>query len=369
MKQLLFLFLFPCLAMAQYTGNGNQKITLGEQTTADGLLFRGLASIDTVTATSKITRANKQDTSAFILLDTVTNLLWHYKTGSNKWIQAGGGTSVTTFNAGTTGLTPSTATSGAVTLSGTLAVANGGTGSNSFESGNIPFSNSTLLTSDTSLYWDNINKRLGIGTKTPSSPLSLKGRITMFGGNDAVFFSSNGVSEDKWHFGVGGSVPSSQFSITQSNVATRLIIINDGDVLMGYTADNGAYKLQVNGQIFATNATIATSDKKFKENIAPLNKGLEIVNKLKPVTFNFISNTENNFSEYEEVGFIAQDVDRALSTETFAKSIVKSADDSEPTSSMGLATQNLIPILVKAIQEQQVLIKALEQRILILENK
>jgi hypothetical protein len=34
---------------------------------------------------------------------------------------------VTTFSAGTTGLTPSTATSGAVTLAGTLAIANGGT--------------------------------------------------------------------------------------------------------------------------------------------------------------------------------------------------------------------------------------------------
>ena len=35
---------------------------------------------------------------------------------------------VTTFSGGTTGLTPSTATSGAVTLAGTLAPANGGTG-------------------------------------------------------------------------------------------------------------------------------------------------------------------------------------------------------------------------------------------------
>ena len=35
---------------------------------------------------------------------------------------------VTTFSAGTTGFTPSTATSGAVTLSGTLNVLNGGTG-------------------------------------------------------------------------------------------------------------------------------------------------------------------------------------------------------------------------------------------------
>jgi hypothetical protein len=37
-------------------------------------------------------------------------------------------TGVTTFSAGTTGLTPSTANNGAITLGGTLAVANGGTG-------------------------------------------------------------------------------------------------------------------------------------------------------------------------------------------------------------------------------------------------
>ena len=98
MKQLLslFLLLLPYLVLAQYPSNGNQKITLGEQTTADGLIWRGVASIDTVTATSKITRANKQDTSAYLLLDTVTNLLWHYKIGSNGWSQAGGSTFDTT---------------------------------------------------------------------------------------------------------------------------------------------------------------------------------------------------------------------------------------------------------------------------------
>ena len=38
------------------------------------------------------------------------------------------GNFVSTFSAGTTGLTPSTATAGAITLSGTLVVGNGGTG-------------------------------------------------------------------------------------------------------------------------------------------------------------------------------------------------------------------------------------------------
>ena len=49
------------------------------------------------------------------------------------WTTVSGG--VTTFSAGTTGLTPSTATTGAVTLAGTLAVANGGTGITAFGTG------------------------------------------------------------------------------------------------------------------------------------------------------------------------------------------------------------------------------------------
>ena len=420
MKQLLFLLLFPCLAMAQYTGNAGQKITLGEQTTADGLVYRGVASIDTVTATSKITRANKQDTSAFILLDTVTNLLWHYKTASNGWIQAGGGVSVSSFSAGTTGLTPSDATTGAVTLGGTLAVANGGTGATTFTAASrIPYASSaTALTTNSNFKFEGdilyipsaiFNGGTNYGYTFAAKALTSSSGAGIFirGAQDAdttlpITFGypyvNIGGSENRLNaiqtIGFGftngeyfppaeiGYITNSVSGFTNghlvfatrastSNVAPdeKMRITTDGKTLIGYTTDQGAYPLQVNGQIFATNATIATSDEKFKENIIPLNKGLEIVNKLKPVTFNFIPDTKNKFSEYEEVGFIAQDVDRALSTETFAKSIVKSADDSEPTSTMGLATQNLIPILVKAIQEQQALIKALEQRILILENK
>jgi hypothetical protein len=157
-----------------------------------------------------------------------------------------------------------------------------------------------------------------------------------------------------------------------SNYASNFPLLlnpNGGNTLIGYTASQGAYKLQVNSQIFATNATIATSDIRFKENIQPLDKGLEIINKLKPVKFNFITTTENNFSEFDEIGFIAQDVEGALSTELFAKAVVKKLDEDKDDSALGLMTEKLIPILVKAIQEQQALIKALEQRIINLENK
>jgi len=52
-------------------------------------------------------------------------------------------TTVASFSAGTTGLTPSTATTGAVTLAGTLAVANGGTGSTSLTANNVILGNGT----------------------------------------------------------------------------------------------------------------------------------------------------------------------------------------------------------------------------------
>jgi hypothetical protein len=401
MKQLLFPLLFlPCLALAQYPANAGQKITLGEQTTADGLVYRGLAA-DT-------TRKPSVDTMAYILLDTATNIIWQYKKAtSNAWLRVGGSIS--------SGLT------------GTLPVENGGTGTTTISPNNYLIRTNSSGIFDTSAVYE-AGGNVGIGVEPTSiSKLDLSGQLRIRADgyttstltpnllivgntNNTGLFTGNippslfvvnrrlanislarigfnaGDGEVYGYFiadafgaglnndglpvaGIGMVAYSESPLLLITDNLERMRITSAGEVWIGYTADNGAYPLQVNGQIFATNATIETSDEKFKENILPLSKGLEIVNKLKPVTFNFISDTENNFSEYEEVGFIAQDVDRALSTETFAKSIVKQADDSDPNSTMGIASGNLIPILVKAIQEQQALIKALEQRILTLENK
>jgi hypothetical protein len=53
------------------------------------------------------------------------------------------GVAVTTFSAGTTGFTPSSATSGAVTLAGTLATTNGGTGLTAFTANQVFYASST----------------------------------------------------------------------------------------------------------------------------------------------------------------------------------------------------------------------------------
>ena len=56
-------------------------------------------------------------TNGYVLTSNGTTATWAASTGG-----------VTSFSAGTTGLTPNTGTTGAITLAGTLAIANGGTG-------------------------------------------------------------------------------------------------------------------------------------------------------------------------------------------------------------------------------------------------
>ena len=77
---------------------------------------------------------------------------------------------VTTFSAGTTGFTPSTATSGAVTLAGTLATTNGGTGLTSFTSGGVVYASSTsALATGSALSFDGTKFEVSRGTTANAS--------------------------------------------------------------------------------------------------------------------------------------------------------------------------------------------------------
>ena len=75
---------------------------------------------------------------------------------------------VNTFSAGTTGFTPSTASTGAVTLAGTLNVANGGTGATSLSGANIALTNvSNTFTLDQSISGLTVGKGNGaVATNT-----------------------------------------------------------------------------------------------------------------------------------------------------------------------------------------------------------
>ncbi|NBU34855.1 hypothetical protein EBS40_09620, partial [bacterium] len=162
MKQILSLALalIPCLAWAQYPSNGNQKITLGEQTTADGLIYRGVASTDTV-------RKPSIDTMAYMVLDTTTNIIWHYKKAtSNAWLR------LNLLPSDTASMLTNYWRSGR--FSGTLPVANGGTNTTTLTGNKVMVGNGTngVLT-PTNLHWDNENSRLGIGIPNPALTLTV----------------------------------------------------------------------------------------------------------------------------------------------------------------------------------------------------
>lgn len=251
MKQLLFLLLFPCFAIAQYQGNANQKITLGEQTTADGLVYRGMAN-----DTNVITPFS--DTSAYIILDTVNSKFYHYNRTTTYWSLAGGGGDsggVTSFSAGTTGLTPSTATTGAVTLGGTLAVANGGTGSAT--------QNFVDLTTTQSIGGDKTFTSVVTGTKFIPTGTSASGNGIYLPVSNNISISTAGNENlrltEKGNLGLGvdpDEMTSNNYkSIVLQGVTGGEIFLNNSTTNVGYIYANingavldgkGTFRFQTN---------------------------------------------------------------------------------------------------------------------------
>jgi hypothetical protein len=84
-------------------------------------------------------------------------------------------------------------------VSGTLPVANGGTGVTSLTAGYIPFGAGTsAFGSSANLFWDNTNARLGIGTSSPGYKLDVNGAVSVSGitsgtGNKIYFDTTSGV--------------------------------------------------------------------------------------------------------------------------------------------------------------------------------
>ncbi len=376
MKQLLplslFLFLFPCLAWAQYPSNGNQKITLGEQSTADGLIFRGVAATDTV-------RKPSIDTMAYMVLDTTTNIIWHYKKATiNAWLR------LNLLPSDTASMLTNYWRSGR--FSGVLPVANGGTNtSTAFTAGSVIFAGTsgTYTQNNSGLFWDNTNSRLGVGTNSLADilPTSTFAKFKIVDGNNsfvmkdfdtgqgyiAVGSTTNNIYGFVGHTNTADGFVMGSFSnhdlVLRSNSSNRIIIKNNGEIYMLGTTDRGAYNLQVNGTgVWGEGAYVNGSDANIKENIIDLDSSLNIVNNLKPVVFNYINASVNNDTKH--LGFIAQDVYQTLENKDYLGSIVRSDGDT-----LSIAYSNIIPLLTKAIQEQQALIKALEQRIINLENK
>ena len=393
MKQLLFLLLFPCLCVAQYTGNAGQKITLGEQTSADGLVYRGNAA-DTVAATLKITKTNKQDTSAFLLLDTINNVFLKYNIGTTYW------TRLNILPTDTASMLGNYWRSGK--FSGVLPVANGGTNRTSMPAGYLLHGDGTSVDTSIGLFYNTSNKRLGVGTNNPQSPFQVDGTLTksatnywhylmfdntapavgvgagfQFGGlkestAQEVFAAIDGYKETSSvtpGLNAAGAMRFHTQVTDGTGLVERMRITSTGNVGIGTASP--VVQFHTTGNVrFAGLASITDlrtdadgdlyngSDFNLKNSIDSINFGLSDVLKLKPVSFNW-NDEARNINEYKSMGFIAQDI----------MDVIPNAASTMGDGDMQVDYNAIVATLTKAIQEQNALIKVLEQRILILENK
>jgi len=91
------------------------------------------ATVDALAANASITLP----VDGVMFFNASSTTQWY--SSYNLYTSATAAAGVTSFSAGSTGLSPATATTGAITLAGTLAVANGGTGLTSGTSGGVPY--------------------------------------------------------------------------------------------------------------------------------------------------------------------------------------------------------------------------------------
>lgn len=123
--------------------------------------------------------------------------------------------------------------------------------------------------------------------------------------------------------------------------------------------------------VYAQNGTINTSDLRDKQNIKPIAYGLESLMKLNPVSYEW---KNGSIGSGAKLGLIAQEVMKVIPEVVKTHETVITDEASKQTMEKemdryGIYYSDLIPLLIKSIQEQQQKITTLEARLKALEDK
>jgi hypothetical protein len=102
---------------------------------------------------------------------------------------------------------------------------------------------------------------------------------------------------------------------------------------------------EIKSNSILTGSLTMTSDKRLKTNIIGLNNSLDVIKKLNPVSYKKKDSIASTQYKQEEMGFIAQEIQKVLPM------VVKEGADNDKILSVNYIS--LIPLLTKAIQEQQ----------------
>jgi len=240
---------------------------------------------------------------------------------------------------------------GASSDGGTLQFANGVTYLYNRENNDIRFG-----TNDSETMRIDSAGNVGIGDTTPSARLDVSSSAatyvarlinTQTGGNSAGVLIQGGTNAGN-----------EALNVKTSGGGQLFLVDASGETFVNTATDSGAYNLQVAGNICETDTSVSacSSDARLKENIRPLNSGLNLILSLEPKTFNFIGDSKTH------AGLIAQDVQANPLTSNWVmqhdSDIYMTWDDND----------YLKFSMIKAIQEQQEIIKSQEKRIKALEE-
>ena len=178
---------------------------------------------------------------------------------------------------------------------------------------------------------------VGLGTSTPASKLHI--------------FDEEKIQMDDQTFGKWASV-SIEFT---SNIVPEV----DDNRSLGILTRRWT-------SVYATNGTINTSDIREKNNIKDLEYGLDELLQLRPVSFSWINRPESG----TKLGLIAQEVEAIMPevVVNLQRTPGLAVDGEADSDRLGMYYSDLIPVLIKAIQEQQERINLLEQEIALLKK-
>lgn len=210
---------------------------------------------------------------------------------------------------------------------------------------------------------------VGIGTASPASQLHITAstdpKITIQGdaanGFAYIDFTAESGNLTKARInstrdGVNGGRLIFSRANSSGTVTEAMRIVPDGEVYIAGTTDQGAYNLQVNGTgVWGAGAYVNGSDARLKDNIQSLDSGLDVVKAMRPVTFQY--KPEYSKDQSVQPGFIAQELQEAMAGKNYLDGVVQSGPEY-----LNVAYQNIIPILVKAIQELEAKVAALESK-------
>jgi len=197
---------------------------------------------------------------------------------------------------------------------------------------------------------------VGIGTTSPDQVLHLSAA------GDIRLRIENSSFGQEWDHRVDNSGQYVFSDVTNSlnpiviepNAATNMLYL-DSSGNVGIAMTNPSVELDVTGDIEYTGTITDVSDIRLKENIVPLENALDNVNTLNAFTFTDLS----DITQRVNIGLSAQDVQAVY---PMAVSEIDTAGH------LGLSYVQMIPVLVKAVQELSAQNEELKARIEALEE-